>query len=84
MSQRLSWYIWILLAASNAYSLMGRWEEAVEEVQKGLRVGEEFSDNSLISLAAIWILLAYNYKGDLARALEYGELVVSESPNARR
>jgi tetratricopeptide (TPR) repeat protein len=75
MEQRfnLRWYVRGLVAASRAYICLGRWDEAVEEGQKALSVAKEFSDNSVISLAA-WILsIAYTWKGDLARAIEYGK-----------
>jgi class 3 adenylate cyclase/tetratricopeptide (TPR) repeat protein len=76
----LSWYMWSLLAASWAYTMLGRWDEAVEEGQKGLRVGEEFSDNSTITSAA-WVLsLAHNFRGDLVRALEWADLAAQKAP----
>ena len=84
MAQRfnLRWYVWALDAASVAYTWLGRWEDAVEEGHKALRVGEEFADHSVISFAAWIISWAYTAKGDLVRALEYGELGRPESPNA--
>jgi tetratricopeptide (TPR) repeat protein len=82
MEQRfnLRWYVRALSAASRACSHLGRWDEAVEEAQKALRVAEEASDNSLISFAACFISLAYTYRGDLGRAVEYGELAVQGAP----
>jgi tetratricopeptide (TPR) repeat protein len=52
----------------------------VEEAQKALSVAEEFSDNSLISFVAWNLSIAYTWKGDLARAIEYGELAVQKAP----
>jgi len=54
MEQRfnLRWYLFAVTGASLAYSWLGRWNDAVEEGHEGLRVGEEFSDHSLISFAA--------------------------------
>jgi tetratricopeptide (TPR) repeat protein len=75
----LRWYLWAVTPASLAYSWLGRWDEAVEEGHKGLRVGEEFSDNSVISFAAWVISWAYTAKGDLVRAVEYGELGVQKA-----
>ncbi len=66
--------------ASWAYSQLGRWDDAVEEGQKELSIAEEFSDNSMISFAAWIISIAYTSKGDLGRAIEYGELAVQKAP----
>jgi tetratricopeptide (TPR) repeat protein len=75
MEQRfnLRWYVRGLCAASRACICLGRWNEAVEEGQKALSVAEEFSDNSMISWAANTLSIAYTWKGDLARAVEYGK-----------
>jgi class 3 adenylate cyclase/tetratricopeptide (TPR) repeat protein len=82
MEQRfnLRWYVWGLCAASRACSYLGRWDEAVEAGQKALSVAEEFSDNSTISVAAYNLSIDYSWKGDLARAIEYGELAVQKAP----
>jgi tetratricopeptide (TPR) repeat protein len=82
MEQRfnLRWYAWALKAASLAYAWLGRWDDAVDEGQKGLRVSEEFSDHSEISIAAWTLSMVYTSKGDLVRALEYGELGVRKAP----
>jgi tetratricopeptide (TPR) repeat protein len=82
MEQRfnLRWYAWALKAASLAYAWLGRWDDAVDEGQKELRVSEEFSDNSEISIAAWTLSMVYTSKGDLVRALEYGELGVQKAP----
>ena len=69
-----------LTAASVAYSWLGRWHEAVEEGHKVLRMGEEFSDHGVMSHAAWMISWAYTAKGDLVRAVEYGELAVQKAP----
>jgi tetratricopeptide (TPR) repeat protein len=82
MEQRLNlrWHTYVLSVASRAYACLGRWDEAVEEAQKALSVAEEFSDNSLISFVAWNLSIAYTWKGDLARAIEYGELAVQKAP----
>jgi class 3 adenylate cyclase/tetratricopeptide (TPR) repeat protein len=82
MEQRfnLRWHTYALSVASRAYACLGRWDEAVEEAQKALSVAEEFSDNSLISFVAWNLSIAYSWKGDLARAVEYGELAVQKAP----
>jgi tetratricopeptide (TPR) repeat protein len=82
MEQRFTppWYVRGLCAASRAYICLGRWDEAVQEVEKALSAAQEFSDNSLISLSTWTITLVYISKGDLARAVEYGELAVQKTP----
>ncbi len=76
----LRFHTYALSAASRAYACLGRWDEAVEEAQKALSVAEEFSDNSLISFVAWNLSIAYTWQGDLARAVEYGELAVQKAP----
>ncbi|NIO04568.1 MAG: guanylate cyclase, partial [Proteobacteria bacterium] len=76
----LRWHTYALSVASRAYACLGRWDEAVEEAQKALRVAKDFSDNSLISFVAWNLSIAYTWKGDLARAVEYGELAVEKAP----
>ncbi len=76
----LRWHTYALSVASRAYACLGRWDEAVEEAQKALSVAEDFSDNSLISFVAWNLSIAYTWKGDLARAVEYGELAVQKAP----
>jgi tetratricopeptide (TPR) repeat protein len=73
-------YVWALCSASWANTYLGRWDEAAKEGQEALRMAEEFSDNSLISFAASIISFALNSKGDLAQAIEYGELAVHKAP----
>jgi class 3 adenylate cyclase/tetratricopeptide (TPR) repeat protein len=82
MEQRfnLRWYVSGLCAVSRACSYLGRWDEAVEAGQKALSVAEEFSDNSTISVAAYNLSIDYSWKGELARAVEYGELAVQKAP----
>jgi len=75
----LRWHTYALSVASRAYAYLGRWDEAVEEAQKALSVAEEFSDNSLISFVAWSLSIAYSCKGDLAQAVEYGELAVQKA-----
>jgi tetratricopeptide (TPR) repeat protein len=76
----LRFYTYALSVASRAYACLGRWDEAVEEAQRALSVAQEFSDNSLISFVAWNLSIAYTWKGDLARAVEYGELAVQKAP----
>jgi tetratricopeptide (TPR) repeat protein len=76
----LRFHTYALSLASRAYACLGRWDEAVEEGQKALRVAGEFSDNSLISWSASNLSIAYTWRGDLARAVECGELAVQKAP----
>jgi tetratricopeptide (TPR) repeat protein len=70
----------LMVMASLAFAFLGRWDEAVKEGRKALRHAEEYSDDSLLSLAACYICNAYTFMGDLDRAIEYGELAVREAP----
>jgi class 3 adenylate cyclase/tetratricopeptide (TPR) repeat protein len=76
----LRFYTYALAVASRAYACLGRWDEAVEEAQRALRASEEFADNSLISFVACNLSIAYSWKGDLTRAIEYGEMAVAKAP----
>jgi tetratricopeptide (TPR) repeat protein len=82
MEQRsnLRWHPYALSISSRAYGCLGRWEEAVEEGQKAVSVAEEVSDNSLISWSTWNLSTAYTWRGDLARAVEYGELSLQKAP----
>jgi len=81
MEQRfnLRWYIRALVAASRACSHLGRWDEAVEAGKKALSVAEDYSNNSLISFTAWNLSIAHNWKGDLGRGIEYGEIAVQKA-----
>jgi len=81
MEQRfnLRWYIRALSAASRAFSHLGRWDEAMEVAKRALSVAEEFSNNSLISFAAWNLSIAYIWKGNLDRGIEYGEFAVQKA-----
>jgi tetratricopeptide (TPR) repeat protein len=76
----LRFHTYALCATSRAYACLGRWDEAVEEAQKALSAVQDFSDNSLISFVAWNLSIAYTWKGDLTRAIEYGELAVQKAP----
>jgi class 3 adenylate cyclase/tetratricopeptide (TPR) repeat protein len=73
-------YVLALTGASWAYSHMGSWDSAVIEAQNGLRTAEEQANTSLISFAAFAISVAHTLRGDLSKALEYGELAVQNAP----
>ena len=76
----LRFHTFALSVASRAYACLGHWDEAVEEAQKALSIAEEFSDSSLISFVAWNLSIVYSWKGDLARAVECGELAVQKAP----
>jgi tetratricopeptide (TPR) repeat protein len=74
------WASAAMAAASWAHSLRGEWERAVAEGEAELSLGEQFSDNSVISFAAWHLAIAYLFKGDQGRGLEYAELAVDNAP----
>jgi tetratricopeptide (TPR) repeat protein len=76
----LRFHTYALSAAARAYACLGRWDEAVQEAQRALSAAQEFSDNSLISFVAWNLSMVYTWKGDLTRAVEYGELAVEKAP----
>jgi tetratricopeptide (TPR) repeat protein len=76
----LRWRAWSFAAASWACSLLGRFDEAVEQAQQELMLAEEYSDNSLVSFALWNMSIAYTYKGDLANAVEHAEIAVKKAP----
>jgi class 3 adenylate cyclase/tetratricopeptide (TPR) repeat protein len=82
MKQRFNilYHTYALGAASRAYACLGRWDEAVEEAQKALSTAEKYSDNSMISFIAWNLSIAYTWKGDLAQAVEYGNLALEKAP----
>jgi class 3 adenylate cyclase/tetratricopeptide (TPR) repeat protein len=73
-------YVFALSGVTLAYIDLGHWDEAMEVGQKNLSVTEESGDNSLISRAARDLTLLCTSKGDLARAIEYGELSSQKAP----
>jgi tetratricopeptide (TPR) repeat protein len=72
-------YVHLVSVISFAYSFLGRWDRAVEEGQKARSIAEEYSNNSLISCTFFSIAAAYIQKGDLALAVNYGELAVEKA-----
>jgi tetratricopeptide (TPR) repeat protein len=88
MEQRFNplFYVNGVCAASRAYICLGCWDESAKEARKALKVAEEFSDNGLITFATWSLMMTYTWKGDLARAVEYGELAVqkAQTPASKR
>jgi tetratricopeptide (TPR) repeat protein len=72
-------YVRAMAATSRAYLELGRWDESLAEAQKGLEAAQFFADDSQISFAAWTISTVYNEKGDLSRAIEYGELATEKA-----
>jgi class 3 adenylate cyclase/tetratricopeptide (TPR) repeat protein len=73
-------YSYAFVAASWACTFLEHWDGAIENGKEALKKAEEFSDNSMFSFAATTICLAYWGKGELNRAIEYGELAVQKAP----
>jgi class 3 adenylate cyclase/tetratricopeptide (TPR) repeat protein len=73
-------YAWELIVVSNAHQFMGCWNEAISEAQKVLKAAEEFSDNSVVSLAAWTLSFTHLLKLDFVRAIEYGRYAVDKAP----
>jgi class 3 adenylate cyclase/tetratricopeptide (TPR) repeat protein len=72
-------YVRGLCGASRACICLGRWDQAVEEAQKALKVAKESSDNSLVMFATWTLSMAYTWRGDLGRGVEYGELALQKA-----
>ena len=73
-------YVYAFITASWACTFLERWDGALKNGKDALKKAEEFSDNSLISFAACVICQAYCFKGELDRAIEYGELAIQKAP----
>jgi len=73
-------YVWALCWSSGAFHILGRYEEAEEDAQKALSIAQDYSDNSLITQAAMNISILYGGKGDLTRAFKYAELATQSAP----
>jgi tetratricopeptide (TPR) repeat protein len=76
----LRWFVWLLCGGSWAYSMLGRWDQAVTDGEKALRMAEEYSSDSLICFAAYFISWALTSKGELDEAVEYYNLAVEKAP----
>ena len=73
------WYVRGLCAASRAYMCLGLWNEAVEEAEKALKVAEQSTDNSYVIFATWTLSMAFTWRGDLGRGVEYGELALKKA-----
>ena len=70
----------VLCMGSLAFTSLGRWDKALEEGRKALAAAEEISDASQICSVASTISVVHNFKGDVSKAEEYGELAVRKAP----
>jgi class 3 adenylate cyclase/tetratricopeptide (TPR) repeat protein len=73
-------YVLSMSATSMAYSKMGQWDQAIQDGHEGLRVAEEYSDNSLASNAAFAIALAKILENNPRQALDFAKLAVHKAP----
>ena len=74
------YYMWARSGGVYGYSETGCWQQAFEEGLEGVRVGEEYGDDSLVAFSAFSLCAAYTRQGDLERAIRYGELGVAKAP----
>ena len=72
--------VYAVLGASYAYAVLGRWNESVKEANEGLKIAEKFSDNSLLAVAALHLSRTFILRGDIDKAIEYGEMAVQKAP----
>ena len=81
LSQRfnLRWYVQALVVASATYAQLGRWQDSLEECQKALKAAEEYSNDSLISLARVFFSYAHMWRGDPNQELECSKLAVEKA-----
>jgi len=73
-------YVLSMAATSMAYSQMGQWELAKKDGLQGLKVAEEYSNNSLASFAAFALALAHSSENNRGQALDFAELAVRKAP----
>jgi tetratricopeptide (TPR) repeat protein len=76
----LRWYMWTVTGAARSHIYVGRWEAAVAAARKGIEVGEQFSDDSVISFSAWTLSLADTAQGDLERAFDDAKLALKKAP----
>jgi tetratricopeptide (TPR) repeat protein len=73
-AQAAFWY------ASIGHTWLGRWDDAMKEGMEALKLGQEYSEDGLISMAAMQLCIVCNRKGDLDHAIEYGRMGVEKAP----
>ena len=75
----LRWYVRGLCAASRALVCLGKWDDAIDIGEKALRKAEDFSDVSTICFATRDLSIACTAKGDLSRAIIFGEMSLNRA-----
>ena len=61
------------------YTHLGQWDEALREGEISLKVAGDYSNDSLISFAAFVTSKACCYKGEISKAIEFGNLAVRKA-----
>ena len=81
MDQRFipSVYVRALTIASYTYSVLGNWDQALEEAERAENTAQKYSDANMISWSRATASYAYTCKCDLGRAIEYGELALEKA-----
>ena len=77
---RLRYYVWAESAAAWSYACIGLWDKAINVETRALKVAQDYSDNSMISFACFILCIVHTLKGDLTRAVGYGETAVQVAP----
>lgn len=73
-------HVYAVLGASYSYANIGQWNESLKEANNGLKIAKKFSDNSLLAVAALHLSRTFIMKGDIDKAIEYGEMAVQKAP----
>jgi class 3 adenylate cyclase len=73
-------YVMSMSVTSLAYSQMGQWDQAKQDGHQGLKVAEEYSNNSLASFAAFALTLANISENNPRQAIDFAELAVQKAP----
>ena len=63
-----------------AYAYLGRWDDAIEEANKAVRLGEAFADHGVLSFANLTLANVYLFKGEVGRGLEHAEVAFAQAP----
>jgi class 3 adenylate cyclase/tetratricopeptide (TPR) repeat protein len=70
---------WSLLYTLGACAWLGRWSDAVKYGKEVLELGQLYSDNTFLSAGASQLAMVYAFKGELDRAIEFGEVGVERA-----
>jgi tetratricopeptide (TPR) repeat protein len=77
----LRWVCWTLQATLLAYLWLGKWPQALQARDEELKLGEEFRDNSVISVTTVATSFVYVRNGERARALKHAEFALERAPS---